>query len=189
MSLPDRRPESFRLAALCAATIALGVASGCTVRPLYSNAASSTGADASTSAGLGSIAINPVTTRSGQELRNHLIFLLNGGAGQPAAAAYTMDLSVTVSDQSSAVIQVDNEDRPTAGTLRMFASYTLKDISTGERVISGKRDISSSYDRPSQQFAAQRARRDAENRAARELAELLKLDIGQRLATASLSGS
>lgn len=193
MSLHDRRPESLRrrlrLAALCMAAIALGAASGCTVRPLYSNAASPLGTDPTTTAGLGAININPVVTRYGQELRNHLIFLLNGGAGQPAAPAYTMDLRVTVIDQASAVIQVDNEDRPTAGTLRMTASYTLKDATTGKQVVTGSRDVSSSYDRPSQQFAAQRARRDAENRAARELAELLKLDIGQRLATASLSAS
>lgn len=187
MSLSDRRHETLRrrlrLAAFSALAIVVGAASGCTVRPLYSSATSSIGTDASATAGLGSIAINPVVTRYGQEVRNHLIFLLNGGAGQPAAAAYTMDLRVSVLDQPSAVIQVDNEDRPTAGTLKMTGSYTLKDISTGETVTTGTRDISSSYDRPSQQFAAQRARRDAENRAARELAELLKLDIGQRLAT------
>lgn len=187
MSLPDRRQETLRrrlwLGAVCAMAIAVGAASGCTVRPLYSNATSSVGTDATGSAGLGSIAISPVVTRYGQEVRNHLIFLLNGGAGQPAAAAYTMDLRVSVLDQPSAVIQVDNEDRPTAGTLKMTGTYTLKDISTGETIITSTRDISASYDRPSQQFAAQRARRDAENRAARELAELLKLDIGQRLAT------
>ena len=28
-------------------------------------------------------------------MRNHLIFLLNGGAGEPAGAAYKLDLGVT----------------------------------------------------------------------------------------------
>jgi LPS-assembly lipoprotein len=56
------------------------ITSACTVRPLYGEASGSIGAGG----GLGSIAVNPVTSRYAQEVRNHLIFGLNGGAGQPA---------------------------------------------------------------------------------------------------------
>ena len=35
------------------------------------------------------------STRYAQEVRNHLIFLFNGGSGQPAAARYTLTLVVT----------------------------------------------------------------------------------------------
>ena len=45
----------------------------------------------------------------------------------------------------------------------------------------GRRQIASSYDIPRQEFAAVRAERDAENRAARELAELLRLALAQDL--------
>jgi len=49
-------------------------------------------------------------------------------------------------------------------------------------VASGRRSISSSFDRPLQEFAAYRAQRDAEDRAARELADLLHLAVAQDLA-------
>lgn len=189
MSLRDHRVLRLRPALLVAAALSLAIASGCTVRPLYSSATSSVSGVAGEDAGLGAIAINPVNTRYGQEVRNHLIFLLNGGAGQPDGAKYAMDLQVSSVSQAAAVIQVDSENRPTAGTLRMTGSYVVKDLVTGEVVVSGKREVSSSYDQPLQQFAALRARRDAENRAARELAELLKLDIAQRMVTRDSTAS
>jgi LPS-assembly lipoprotein len=49
-------------------------------------------------------------------------------------------------------------------------------------VASGRRQITSQYDIPNQEFAAYRAQRDAENRAARELAELVRLAVAQDLA-------
>jgi len=183
MSLPDRlRNNRTRLLA-CAIALALVAGSGCTVRPLYSSADPTTGTAAGATAGLQSISIKPQSTRYGQEVRNHLIFLLNGGQGQPAEAAYSMEMNVTSAALSAAVIQVDDEPRPTAGTLRMTASYTIKDSASGEVVATGSREVSSSFDRPRQEFASMRAQRDAENRAARELAEFLRLDIGQKLAT------
>ena len=184
MSLPDRHiARRRRLAAVTVLLAALSAGAGCTVRPLYSDVSETSGIAPVNPEALGVIAIAPVNTRYGQEVRNHLIFLLNGGAGQPAAAAYTMNLQVASIFQSSASVQIDNEDRPTAGTLKMIGTYQLTDVKTGKVILSSQRDISSSFDQPSQQFAALRARRDAENRAARELAYLLRLDIGQRMAT------
>jgi LPS-assembly lipoprotein len=66
------------LAALMVAGAILG-ASGCQVRPLYSDGAVNVGgAPTSTQAALSQIAIKPVKTRYGQEVRNHLIFLFGG---------------------------------------------------------------------------------------------------------------
>jgi LPS-assembly lipoprotein len=90
---------------------------------------------------------------------------------------------VSQSVQSAASVQVSaNEDVPTAGTVTLTAAYTLTDAKTGEQVASGRRSMSSSYDVPTQQFAAYRALRNAEDRAARELADLLRLAIAQDLA-------
>jgi LPS-assembly lipoprotein len=166
---------------LLALFAALALGSACTVRPLYSDAGLETSGVLATTAGLKSISIDPVNSRYGQQLRNDLIFLLNGGAGQPDDPKYGMTLSATVLVVNEVRVQVDNENRPTAGTLHMTGSYVLTDLATAKPVASGSRSIQASFDQPSQEFANLRARRDAEDRAARELAELLRLDIAQRL--------
>jgi LPS-assembly lipoprotein len=184
MSSPERktRPGLLRGLVLSACIAAMAAGSACTVRPLYSDVATSTAMGTTSTAAYPSINIKPVETRYAQEVRNQLIFLLNGGAGQPANAQYSLDLGVTVLDtRLLRANTASNEDRPTAGSVAMTSSYVLRRADTGEIVSTGTRRISSSYDRPRQEFAALRAERDAENRAARELAELLKLAIGQDL--------
>jgi LPS-assembly lipoprotein len=178
MSLPDRCRAALLLV-LTAGALSIG---GCTVRPLYSDASIETGAIAGAATGARQIYIEEVRTRYGQDLRNNLIFLLNGGAGQPDEPRYRMALnaSVTVTDQ--AVVSVVNENRPTVGLLQMTADYVLTDAGTGEVVTKGARSVTSSFDHSAQEFANMRARRDAEDRAARELAEMLRLDVAQRLA-------
>ncbi|MEQ1955262.1 LPS assembly lipoprotein LptE [Mesorhizobium yinganensis] len=183
MSLPDRlSARRFRHAGIAALLAAMALASACTVRPLYSDTSIETGAVPGAAAGFKQISIDAVDTRYGQQLRNDLIFLLNGGAGQPAQAKYKMTLAASILVLDEAEVEVDNDTRPTAATLHMTGSYVLIDLSTGKPVAKGSRTIPASYDQPTQEFANLRARRDAEDRAARELAELLRLDIGQKLA-------
>ncbi|MFC5586524.1 LPS assembly lipoprotein LptE [Nitratireductor kimnyeongensis] len=172
---------TFRVSLLAGLALSLAVASGCTVRPLMATPDVTPGGLASSPA-LSSIAIAPVDTRYAQEVRNHLIFLLNGGAGQPASARYTLDLAVTRTSSAAARVQVRTDNEPTSSLLTMTARYTLKDSGTGQVVANGQRQISSAYDVPRQEFASLRAERDAENRAARELAEQLRLALGQDLA-------
>lgn len=180
MSSSDRSlPKAFRRAAALVLFLVLPLASACTVQPLYSNPASGKPQGAVT-ADLSSIAIKPVKQRYAQQVRNHLIFLFGRGAGQPAAPAYTMTLVVTAQHQSAAVVQVGDDNEPTAGTVTMTARYTLADAN-GEVVASGQRVLASQYDVPRQEFAAYRARLNAEDRAARELAELLNLAIAKDL--------
>lgn len=159
--------------------LALAVA-GCTVRPLYSEAALTPGG-VTTSAALSSVAVNPVKTRYGQEVRNQLIFLLGGGQGQPLAPAYDLNLSVVFRREVSTILQVGNQNEPSSATIVMFGNYVLTDRATGKQVAKGSRQVPSQYDIPRQEFAAYRAQRDAENRAARELAEALRLAIAQDL--------
>ncbi len=181
MLLPDISLwTKLRRCALIGVVSGLPVLAACTVQPLYYNP-SSGGVPTGVTAELRSIAIKPVDTRFAQELRNQLIFLLNGGAGQPADPRYSLALVVTSVKRSAAVVQKAKENEPTAGTVTMTAKYVLTEIATGKVVADGSRQIMSSYDSPRQEFAAFRASRDAENRAARELAELLKLVLAQQL--------
>ncbi|MGF7006304.1 LPS assembly lipoprotein LptE [Aminobacter sp. BE322] len=182
MSLPEARrtPRSSRFAAGIALTASLVLISACTVRPLYSDGPASAGVEAGTATQLASINIKPVNTRYGQEVRNQLIFLFNGGAGQQASAPYTMELSVSELTETALLAPVTAEDdEPTAGTVTLTGTYVVTENRTGKRMAAGKRNVSASYDRPRQEFANMRAQRDASNRAARELAELLRLAIAQ----------
>ena len=184
MSLPDREKTELsrllRRVALAGLVGSLALVSACTVRPLYSNAPLTTGSSAN--AELASIAIKPVKTRYAQQVRNNLIFGFGRGAGEPASPLYSLNLSVTEAVESSALVQVGtDEDEPTAGSVTLTANYTLTDAKTGAVITVGKRSITSSFDRPRQEFASYRAQIDAENRAARELAEALQLSIAQDL--------
>ncbi len=132
MSSPDKSGPGaarfLRLAALSGLAAGLVLASGCTVRPLYSNAPLSPGSHTSAQAELASIAVKPVTTRYAQQVRNHLIFALNGGAEQTTAPVYSLTLGVTERVESAAVVQVaTDQDQPTAGSVILTANYTLTD--------------------------------------------------------------
>jgi LPS-assembly lipoprotein len=193
MSLPD--PEKtmvsrlLRRAALAGLIGSLALVSACTVRPLYSNAPLSPGSNLSTNAELASIAIKPVKTRYAQQVRTNLIFGFGRGAGEPASPAYILDLRVSEAVESSVLVQVGtDEDEPTAGSVTLTATYLLTDAKTGVALTTGKRTITSSFDKPRQEFAAYRARIDAESRAARELAESLQLSISQDLARLAKAG-
>lgn len=186
MSLPDPvKSETARLRgrlAVCGMAAALALVSACTVRPLYSNQPLTPGSTVSASAELASIAIKPVSTRYAQQVRNNLIFGFGQGSGEPASPVYSLDLGVTELVESAAIVQVQtDEDEPTAGTVTLTANYTLRDAATGTVLATGKRSIPSSFDKPRQEYAAYRAQIDAENRAARELADLLRLAVAQDL--------
>ncbi len=115
-------------------------------------------------------------------MRNALIFRLSGGQGEPATPRYTLKLnvrSVTTALASRQITTIDQE--PTARIATLTSTYQLRDAATGAIVARGTRQMTSSLDVPVQQFAAERALRDAENRAARELAELLRLALAQDL--------
>jgi LPS-assembly lipoprotein len=185
MSSPERNnrllARRLSLAAFSLLSAGLVAISGCTVQPLYSErAAANPTVTGSIGSELAAISIKPVVNRVGQEVRNDLLFLFYGGKAAPAAPRYTLTLSVSAYSEASATIQVNTVNEPTAAIETVRASYRLVD-STGKVVSTGNRQFSASYDVPRQEFAAFRAQRDAENRAARELAELLRLVIAQDL--------
>jgi LPS-assembly lipoprotein len=194
MSSSERKDPSpaRRLLPAAVLTLAMLAVSACTVRPLYSdagyagNVAGASTATGSIGAELSTVAIKPVHNRVGQEVRNHLIFLFNGGQGEPANPRYTLDLLVSSVSEATANIQVNDQNEPTAALLTALATYRLVDAS-GKVVATGRRQSMASYDVPRQEFAALRARIDAENRASRELAELIRMAVAQDLAKAGRS--
>ncbi|WP_187968729.1 LPS assembly lipoprotein LptE [Aquibium microcysteis] len=183
---------AFRRAAAALAGALMLAVSGCTVQPLYGSATASI-APGEPSARVASIAVKEAASRTAagreiaqrpaQEVRNHLIFGFNGGAGQPESPRYVMELEVLQRTTETATVQRKrNETEPSAGAVRLTATYRLVDPVTTAVVASGTRSATATFDRPVQLFAESRAERDAENRAARELAAFLQLAVMQDLA-------
>ena len=144
------------------------LASSCTVQPLHSTNSAATSSRAA-------VAINPVDTRLEQQVRNRLIFLLNGGDAEPTETRFVATLSVK--SKSVGLLKVqrsDDESDTTASSLTVTG--TLKLIDTDDENLSKTfvRVARVSYDKTTQYFANSRAQIDAEDRAAAELAEELR---------------
>ena len=110
----------------------------------------------------------------GHILQSELVFLFGNGAHNPNAR-YALNVKTTSSKATSIV---DNFNASVQSvSVQVEAVYELKDTTTGKLKGSGKTFASSSYDRSSQRFATLRAQRDAEEKAAKLLAERLRIII------------
>ncbi len=156
--------------------IAALVLSSCTIQPLNSTKPNTALAPTA----LSNIEILNVSNRVGQQVRNQLIFALNGGK-EPVGAAHSLKLIVVA--RKATISVVTSTKAPTAAQVTVSAIYTLKQKSDGEIIATGTRQAIASYDRTNQSFANQRAERDAEDRAANEVAEQLRLLIAATLAS------
>ncbi|MBD9653039.1 LPS-assembly lipoprotein [Ensifer sp. KUDG1] len=172
MSLSDRAGFRIRSIPVLAGVLMLTALAGCQVRPLYSD-------PVGTSTALAAIEISEANDRVEQEVRNALIFLAAGGQGEPANPQY--HLALTVTHRSMGVLYDQAKDRAGAGRIVVKADYNLTKIGTGETIKSGNRTAVALVDFPVQEFAKVRAVRDGENRAAKELAELIRADIAAAL--------
>ncbi len=113
------RPLLHRRAFLLALapTLALGA---CTIQPLYGSAPSGV----AVATGLTHVSIEEVDTRVAQQVRNRLIFLLYGGAGEPTGPLYDMKLTVTSSESALGVTPVESAP---AYSVTVSATYEVTD--------------------------------------------------------------
>ncbi len=162
-------------------TLALGLAlvaglAGCQVRPLYSEAGG-------TGPKLASVSFSEPRNRVEQVVRNELVFLAAGGAGEPLNPAY--DVTLNVSSTASNILDDDGLAEtgiPVPGRVQVTGSYTLTRVSDGQVLKRAERSTVALVDVSRQSFAKLRAIRDGENRASRELAEFIRADIAIVLA-------
>jgi LPS-assembly lipoprotein len=175
----------FRLAAVVALA---GCAAGC-FQPLYGDKA--VVATAGLDSRLSGVDVQPIVTpngtpvaRIGVNVRNELLYDLTGG-GNPTAPTHRLIITLATSNQQ--LIVDINTARPEIQNFGIDASYSLIDVATGKTVITGQTFSRVSYDIPGQQqrFAGTRGRRDAENRAAKVIADNIK----SRLASYFVAGT
>ena len=153
---------------------AVALLSACTVQPLN-------GSGSSAYRGEALYYVEPVETRVAQQVRNALIFGLNGGRN-PVEAPYRVKLLVTATARDVAVEA--NRQAPTSARVQVDTAWTLTRTEPEARVpapivASGERTAIAAYDRTVQRFANKRALLDAENRAAAEAAERVRLAVQQ----------
>jgi LPS-assembly lipoprotein len=181
---PDRR----LLVRICAVIGLAGLTAGC-FQPLYgdSRVVPTAGLDDKLSA----VDVAPINApngtrlaRVGIEVRNDLLFGLTGGGGGQTAA---YELKIQLSSSQTQVIVDVNSNRPDIQNYGINASYTLTEVGTGKTVVTGQTFSRVSYNIPGQQqrFAGDRGLRDAENRAARVIAD----NIRNRLASYFVAGT
>ena len=122
--------------------------------------------------------------RIGVEIRNALAFKLYGEA---TGTAPTHRLVLRFSDNRTSLMTDINTGLPTTENVNIDAQFNLIDIATNKSVMTGTTFSHVSYDIPGsyQRFARARAFRDAEDRAAQEIAA----NIQTRLASFFYAGS
>ncbi|AWM10499.1 MULTISPECIES: LPS assembly lipoprotein LptE [Bradyrhizobium] len=122
--------------------------------------------------------------RVGVEIRNALAFKLYGSAtGMPP----THKLEIRFTTSRSSLIVSATTGLPTSENLGIDAQYRLVEVATDKPVMTGTTFSRVSYDMPGsyQRFSRTRAVRDAEDRAANEIAE----NITTRLASFFTAGT
>ena len=170
MSLSDRIGRKWLFASLM---VAYGLTlQACQVQPLYAT-------NTLTAQNLASVGIEPVDTRVAQVLRNRLIFLYSGGQGEPSRPVYTMNLNFN--GRASAALREELSEGITAQHYSATARFKLVDNETKKVIGSGTRTVTTFYDQTTQEFANLRALRDTENRAAQQLAEIIRADTASIL--------
>lgn len=160
----------FRVLAVLSGLLFL---SACQFQPLHGPTSNTYGASGSK---LSAIEVSQAYNRVGQQVRNHLVFLFTGGNPSPQKT-HEARIRVKYNNNVLAAINDPAIQDSSAGIVTVSVSYDLIDKTTGKSIATGSRQAKASYDRTGQVFANERAERDAEDRAAREAAEALRLAI------------
>jgi LPS-assembly lipoprotein len=162
------------LARLAVVGLLSGALAGC-FQPLY--AESNTTAGPSLLDNMREVEILQIQGRIGNELRNDLIFALTGGEGNPKNVPYQMTISVQ-SSIASAIVN-SGSGLPENQIVRVTGNWKL--VRSGDEkkkpVVEGSASGSGTIDVSDQRYANYAATRDAENRAARIVADQIKAQI------------
>lgn len=147
-------------------------------RPMY-GATGIGGAGASEK--LAQVDISTIPGRVGQQLRNEFIYQSTGG-GARIDPVYRLEIAIRESVTSTLVDQTGDAR---AQVYNLDAAFKLVRISDSQVVMEGKSYSRAAFDRFSSIYSNVRAREEAENRAAKTVAEELRTRVSAYVATAA----
>ena len=183
MSWPEVSNPGSRLlkgAAIVAVAALMGSGlAGCGFHPMYGTTAAGT----NLSDVMKTVQVATIPSRTGQRLRNELIFGTTGG-GEPLAPVYRLDVALRETVRNTLVTQTG---APTGQILQLDAEFRLVRIKDNETVYKGYSTAEAAYDltgwsgTTGSVYGDTRASLDAENRAARTLADTLKTRVAAYL--------
>ena len=168
-------PRRFVLAGLMA------LLAGCTVEPLYQSSIDGA-VPAAQAPLLAQVTVAEAPDRVTQQVRNRLLFLLHRGGAADPQPRYNAEL--TVASATQGIFRVETPDgsaNVTSRRVTLTGTLTLTTIGDGTVLARETRSANASFENTAQEFANLRAQRDAENRAAAELAEQFRIAIATRL--------
>ena len=164
-----------------AAVIALGALNAACFQPLYASRSVNGGTPLGTA--LAQVQVEHIDAPNGTpdariavELQNALDFEMSGGGG---LISPTHRLKVRMVVGRSSIITDITTGRVMAEITGIDANFSLTELATGKAVMSGRTfaRVSSDYPGQQQRFARVRARLDAENRAAKVIAEAVRTRV------------
>jgi len=155
----------MRTVLLLLAAFALGA---CGFHPLYAG-----GPNGPRRTELAQIAIGPVDSKEGVDLRNELIDRLTPD-GEPTYPQYQLDLELHEYREG---LGIQKDTSVTRWNLQLAADYRLLDLGTGKVITKGTASTMASYSVVDSQFATLTAERDAQERASVDLGDQLSLRL------------
>ena len=143
-----------------------GCSDGSGFRPMFATTASNPKLQEK----LASVEIAPIGGKTGQRLRNEMVFQ-NTGGGAPAEPAYKLTILVTESVGATLVNQTGNS---ASSVYNLDSKFTLIDIKSKKVLLEGTSHARATFDRNQSIYSNVRASDDAANRTAKTMAEELK---------------
>lgn len=155
---------------LVLALAAAAALSGCGFRPLYAVGTTPEGV----SSYFSQVFVEPIPGRQGVHLRNQMMDALTP-EGTPGSAAYRLSIKL---DDIKEGLAIKENTQITRYNYSLTAKYELRDSVSGEVLDHGTARAIAAYNVAESQFATQSAERDAQERAAREVGEDIRLRLG-----------
>lgn len=169
--------RNIRSAALCGLIgVSAALLSGCGFQPLYGPTASGEQLGDVMKA----VDITTVPGRVGQRIRNELIFKTTGGGYAAEQSRYRLDIAVRESVMKTLV----NREGDAEGEIyQLYSEYKLIRLTDNKVVLEGHSNARAAFDKVDSVFSDIRAKRDAEDRAARTIAEAIRTRVAAFLST------